>query len=360
MELDLEFGAYDLLPEAVLVIDRGGTIAFSNSLAAELLGVPGVELVGSPLELLIPPQLRDQAAARLARLFADAGPHPVSLGRLVPALHADGREIPVEVTLRFADDGQHAIVVLRNRTELEGVQEELRQTAERFRVAAEVCADLIWEGDASTGELQYFGDVDGLLGYEPGEFPRTVIAWQQAIHEADLPAVAEAMEKSLETGVFAPPAYRMHRKDGTCVYLEERAVVVDTPDGRRERFVGAATDVTERVLAQQQLEKLTRRLEAEAEYLRAEIKNVHDFDEIVGTSPILLSTLRSVDRVAATDTSVLILGETGTGKELLARAIHARSRRADAPLIKVDCCALPPRTHRKRALRAREGRLHRS
>jgi transcriptional regulator with GAF, ATPase, and Fis domain len=68
---------------------------------------------------------------------------------------------------------------------------------------------------------------------------------------------------------------------------------------------------------------------------------VHDFEEIIGNSPALAATLRKVEMVAPTGSTVLLLGETGTGKELLARAIHARSGRSHRPLIKVDCTTLP-------------------
>ncbi|HET9038378.1 MAG TPA: sigma 54-interacting transcriptional regulator, partial [Myxococcaceae bacterium] len=70
-------------------------------------------------------------------------------------------------------------------------------------------------------------------------------------------------------------------------------------------------------------------------------KSVHNFEEIVGRSPALLAVLAKVDRVASTDSTVLITGETGTGKELVARAIHSNSRRSERPLIKVNCAALP-------------------
>ena len=76
-------------------------------------------------------------------------------------------------------------------------------------------------------------------------------------------------------------------------------------------------------------------------YLQEELKSVHNFEEIVGRSPALLAVLDKVRRVAPTDATVLINGETGTGKELIARAIHSNSRRAAKPLIKVNCAALP-------------------
>ncbi|MCC6359885.1 MAG: sigma 54-interacting transcriptional regulator [Phycisphaerales bacterium] len=96
-------------------------------------------------------------------------------------------------------------------------------------------------------------------------------------------------------------------------------------------------DITEKVLMEQE----QARLRAQNTYLLEEIKSVHNFEEIIGRSGALVSVLQLVERVAPTDASVLITGETGTGKELIARAIHSLSRRRDKPLIKVNCAALP-------------------
>jgi PAS domain S-box-containing protein len=88
-------------------------------------------------------------------------------------------------------------------------------------------------------------------------------------------------------------------------------------------------------------ERTIRSLSAQAEYLRQEIEADHGFDEILGASGPLRAALQGVAQVAVTDATVLILGETGTGKELFARAIHRRSARRDRPLIKVNCAAIP-------------------
>src|SRR5207302_4793017 len=82
------------------------------------------------------------------------------------------------------------------------------------------------------------------------------------------------------------------------------------------------------------------RLVRENVYLQEEIRRAHPFEELEGSSSTLLAALRKVDRVAATNTSVLILGETGTGKELIARALHNRGARRDRPLVKVNCSAI--------------------
>jgi len=89
------------------------------------------------------------------------------------------------------------------------------------------------------------------------------------------------------------------------------------------------------------LRRATARLEAENVYLRQEIELTHGFDEIIGQSDGIRHCLRLVEQVADTATPVLVLGETGTGKELIARAIHEHSSRRDRPLVKVNCAALP-------------------
>ena len=96
----------------------------------------------------------------------------------------------------------------------------------------------------------------------------------------------------------------------------------------------------ENMKAYEEIAALKARLEHENVYLQEEIHREHNFVEMVGSSPALLATLRQVDQVAATDTTVLIYGETGTGKELVARAIHDRSTRRDRPLVKVNCSAI--------------------
>ena len=96
-------------------------------------------------------------------------------------------------------------------------------------------------------------------------------------------------------------------------------------------------DITERVMMEQE----KARLEAQNVYLQEEIKGTHNFEELIGSSSSLKKVLKNVERVAPTDSTVLITGETGTGKELIARAIHNLSPRKGRPLVKVNCAAIP-------------------
>jgi PAS domain S-box-containing protein len=107
--------------------------------------------------------------------------------------------------------------------------------------------------------------------------------------------------------------------------------------GREPFYTLILRNVNARLQAQRKIRSLT----AEAEYLRERIQELQGFDEIVGQSEALVRALRDVKEVAATEATVLILGETGTGKELIARAIHLASGRRDKPLVKVNCAAIP-------------------
>ncbi len=98
----------------------------------------------------------------------------------------------------------------------------------------------------------------------------------------------------------------------------------------------------ENLLAFERIKTLSEHLEQERIYLKEEIKTTHNFEKIIGRSPALLTVFNHITQVAPTDYTVLVMGETGTGKELIARAIHSLSQRKDRTMIKVNCAALPP------------------
>src|SRR5581483_8715140 len=133
------------------------------------------------------------------------------------------------------------------------------------------------------------------------------------------------------------------------------AIIDDKPMERDERSIDLVKIFAARAAAElkrqraeaelqaalEQVQALQKKLEAENVYLQEEIRKEHNFEEIVGNSPALLEVLRKVETVAPTDSTVLIMGETGCGKELIARAIHNRSKRKSRPLVKVNCGAIP-------------------
>jgi PAS domain S-box-containing protein len=129
------------------------------------------------------------------------------------------------------------------------------------------------------------------------------------------------------------------RADGTEIPIELAVTRIGT--GGAPMFTGYIRDITQRKQAEEEIHRLKERLEAENVYLRAEVSGAHRFGELLGQSESIRKVLKQVRQVAVTDMAVLILGETGTGKELVARAVHARSARRERPLVKVNCSALP-------------------
>jgi PAS domain S-box-containing protein len=123
--------------------------------------------------------------------------------------------------------------------------------------------------------------------------------------------------------------------DGAAFPAEATLSVFDSHAGHQATLI--LRNVNERREAERRIQALT----DEAEYLRAELRELGRSDEMVGRSPGLAQVLRDVAQVGPAETTVLILGETGTGKELIARAVHAASARRDRPLVKVNCAAIP-------------------
>ncbi len=167
-------------------------------------------------------------------------------------------------------------------------------------------------------------------------------------HPDDRDARRQFFERVAREPLFLDHEYRLLMPDGAVkhVHLVGRPIH-DAATGRLE-YVGAITDVTAVKESRQALEKayaeiqvLKDQLHKENIVLREEIDKTSMFEEIVGSSPPLRAVLSQLSKVAPTDSTVLIAGETGTGKELIARAIHKRSPRASRPFVSINCAAIP-------------------
>jgi transcriptional regulator with GAF, ATPase, and Fis domain len=186
------------------------------------------------------------------------------------------------------------------------------------------------------------------MGLEPFSVEPTYQVWAERVHPEDLDNVQARIEKAAEEKTGFQCEYRIVRPDGIVRWVESRGRPVFEEGEHAGKVVGIFADITERKEAEEarktaleELRQLKERTDAENLYLREEVSREYRFGEIIGRSEAMLSLLKQAEQVAPTDTTVLILGETGTGKELLARAIHARSKRSDRPLLKVNCAALP-------------------
>jgi PAS domain S-box-containing protein len=157
----------------------------------------------------------------------------------------------------------------------------------------------------------------------------------RVIHPEDTERFRNVRQNGLPKGVPFETEQRVLGKDGKYRWFLSRYNPLKDEQGRIIRWYATATDIDDRKVAEQ-------RLQNENVALREEVDRVSMFEEIVGASTALNVVLVRVAKVAPTDSTVLITGETGTGKELIARAIHKRSRRARHAFISVNCAALAP------------------
>jgi len=166
-----------------------------------------------------------------------------------------------------------------------------------------------------------------------------------AVHADDLPRVIEAWGHAVRTGEPYVMEFRQRRADGAYRWFQSRALPARDPEGRVNRWYMLFTDIDDRKKAEEARklaeEALKDQLYKENLALRDEVERASMFDEIVGTSNPLKAVLSRIAKVAPTDSTVLITGETGTGKELIARAIHKKSQRSGRAFVSVNCAAIP-------------------
>jgi PAS domain S-box-containing protein len=241
----------------------------------------------------------------------------------------DERPLPAEPRRLFI----FRIFAARAAAELERLraQEQLARSEQRFRDLYEEAPTAYVSADGAGRLTAVNRRTAEMLGGAAEE----ILGTNLLDHATDSPAGKEQMRRAHERALAGQQAdgveIEMRRKDGRPLWVHAWF----KPSSAGSRSIWA--DVTDRVLAEQE----KARLQQQNLYLQEEIKAVHNFEEIVGSGPALTAVLDNVQRVAPTDSTVLITGETGTGKELIARAIHSASKRKDRPLIKVNCAALP-------------------
>src|SRR6266576_1754253 len=156
----------------------------------------------------------------------------------------------------------------------------------------------------------------------------------RVFHPEDVARLLDQRRDGLARGVPFELEQRARRHDGQYRWFLVQYNPVRDEHGRTVRWYATGTDIDDR----KRTEERTRN---ENLALREDIDRASMFEEIIGSSPALQRVLAQVAKVATTDSTVLILGETGTGKELVARAIHRRSRRASRAFIRVNCAAIP-------------------
>ena len=231
---------------------------------------------------------------------------------------------------------------------LEKTVKELEESEERYELAVTGSSAGIWDWDIVYDRVYYSDRFKELLGYAPEEPLVTQDEFWNRLHPADYEATRLAVDQHFEERVPYIIDYRLQMKSGEYRWFHARGQALWDKTGKLTRMSGSITDITDRKQAEIELrrayaeiEQLKNQLEAESAYLQDEIKLEHNFENIIGQSESLKYVLHRVEQVAPMDSPVLIMGETGTGKELMARALHELSLHRKRALVKVNCAALP-------------------
>ena len=234
----------------------------------------------------------------------------------------------------------------RTRDHLNETVQELQNTNEALGKSETYLAEaqsLSHTGSAgwnvSTGELIWSAETFRIWGYERTVKP-TIQLMLERVHPDDVQRVREIVDAAARSGADVDVEHRLVMPGGSVKRVHVLAHAINHRPGDLS-FVGAVMDITAMKNAFEEIQILRDQLYKENLALREEIDIARMFEEIVGSSPALQAVLSRVAKVAPTDSTVLITGETGTGKELIARAIHKRSQRSLRAFVSVNCAAIP-------------------
>ncbi len=332
-------GFPEAFPDAVMVVDTEGVIRFVNHCTETLLGVNRGQLVGREVESLVPEDLRREHRNQRGDFSSDPMLRPMGEGRELLLLRPDGRTRPIEIGLGPLEvDGENFVVCCLRNISLSKEREE------RLQEIVDSMPGLFYVFD-SEGRLVWWNRAFGrVTGYTPEELDGRI--WSDFIDPDDRDQVETLIALLFEDGQTRGAEYNLILGDGTTAPYAGSGALCDF-DGK-PHMVGLTIDVshlrrTEAKLRERvaEVEELKNRLESENAYLRQEVVLTQRHGDIVGESKAIRKALEKVERVAVTESSVLLLGETGTGKELMARRVHALSRRSGRPMVTVNCAALP-------------------
>jgi PAS domain S-box-containing protein len=330
---------FEASPDAIVVTDAEGSITSINSQVERLFGYGRQQLIGQSVEILVPDRFRQGHPGHRSAYKAHAIVRPMGAGLELFGRRMDGSEFPVDIMLSPMEtaDGHVVISVIRDISDRKKAQEAVLRSEAQFRALFEFSPDAIVASDQEGRITEINARVESMFGYQRGELlgqSIDILVPERFRHthparRKDYASAARVRPMGAGLELYG------RRKDGSEFPADIMLGPVETIDGRI--VLSVIRDLTEK----RQAEESLRRSELQKRYLEEELNTEARFEEIIGESMGLKRVLKLVETVSATDVTVLILGETGTGKEVIARAIHQLSPRNDHVMVKLNCAAIP-------------------
>jgi formate hydrogenlyase transcriptional activator len=323
----------DIVPQHIFVLGPDGSRVYSNRVAREYHGLGPEGHSAYRLAMFVHPDDVESAVAERQRLIARGAPYEMEvrirgkdgqyrwfLIRGNPLRDEQGRILRWYGTRTDIEDHKRAEEKLRQD------ERELRRITDAIPQAISVLAPDGTILYANAGVLDYTGL--SLEDVKADDFR------SRLFHPDDLMRFRDERQQALSRGEPFEVELRARRKDGQYRWFLVRYNPLRDDEGSIIRWYVTGIDIEDRKQAEERVQK-------ENLALREEIDHSSMFEEIVGSSAALSQVQAQVTRVAPVDSTVLILGETGTGKELIARAIHKRSKRSARAFVRVNCASIP-------------------
>jgi len=314
--------------DGIFIADAQGKYIDVNSAGTEMLGYTRDEILQlSVTDAVVPEEASRVLEERVSMQEGHAVRNEWKFRR------KDGSIFPGEVSGKQLPDGRLQ-GILRDISERRQAEAAMRQSEERFRVALKDSPITVFSQDR---ELRYTWIYNPQLYWQHEAIGKTdaeLIGPKKAASLVDLKRRVLKAGKALREEVMIPNDGKNHAFDITVEPLFDTV-------GSIVGITGAAMDIARLREMTDRLQDARDRLAQEKSYLESEIQSELGFEEIIGQSPALREVLKNVRVVAPTDSTVLLLGETGTGKELVARSVHSLSSRRDQTFIKLNCAAVP-------------------
>lgn len=314
--------------DGIFIANPQGRYLDVNSAGAEMLGYTPAEILKLSITDVVIPEEKITVTDERDRVLGGQATRKEWTFR-----RKDGSTFPGEVLGKCLPDGRLQ-GILRDISERKAAEEAMRQSEERFRVALKDSPITVFSQDR---DLRYTWIYNPRTYWQQDVIGKTdaeIIGAKKAASLVELKGRVLTTGKALRQEVVIPHKGKSDVFDITIEPLFDAA-------GNMVGITGASMDIAQLKEVTERLQDARDKLAQEKSYLEEQIQAELGFEKIIGQSPALLEVLKNVRVVAPTDSTVLLLGETGTGKELVARSVHALSSRRDQTFIKLNCAAVP-------------------